>query len=93
MLRRGAATDLMGQVGDALAAPRSAYVHVQRSTWRLDVGGMGWLMQVLSVRGAKSVPVVCRVSFKHTAEADSTDTAFQGHTTPKFALPGARALK
>ena len=32
VLRRGAATDLMGQVGDALAAPRSAYVHVQRST-------------------------------------------------------------
>ena len=29
VLRRGAATDLMGQVGDALAAPRSAYVHVQ----------------------------------------------------------------
>ena len=32
VLRRGAATDLMEQVGDALAAPRSAYVHVQRST-------------------------------------------------------------
>ena len=30
--RGGAATDLMGQVGDALAAPRSAYVHVQRPT-------------------------------------------------------------
>ena len=30
--RGGAATDLMEQVGDALAAPRSAYVHVQRST-------------------------------------------------------------
>ena len=32
VLRRGAATVLMEQVGDALAAPRSAYVHVQRST-------------------------------------------------------------
>ena len=32
VLRRGAATDLMEQVGDALAAPRSAYVHVQRPT-------------------------------------------------------------
>ena len=33
VLRRGAATDLMEQVGDALfAAPRSAYVLVQRST-------------------------------------------------------------
>ena len=32
VLRRGAATGLMQQVGDALAAPRSAYVHVQRST-------------------------------------------------------------
>ena len=30
--------------------------------------------------------------FKHTAETDSTDTAFQGHPTPKFALPRARAL-
>ena len=29
---RRAATDLMEQVGDALTAPRSAYVHVQRST-------------------------------------------------------------
>ena len=33
VLRRGAATDLMEQVGDALAATRSAYVHVQRSAW------------------------------------------------------------
>ena len=32
VLRRGAATGLMEQVGDALAAPRSAYVHVQRPT-------------------------------------------------------------
>ena len=32
VLRRGAATDLMEQVGDALAAPRNTYVHVQRST-------------------------------------------------------------
>ena len=32
VLRRGAATDLMEQVGDALAAPRSAYVHVRRHT-------------------------------------------------------------
>ena len=32
VLRHGAATDLMDQVGDALAAPWSAYVHVQRST-------------------------------------------------------------
>ena len=32
VLRRGAGADLMEQVGDALAAPRSAYVHVQRST-------------------------------------------------------------
>ena len=32
VLRRRAATDLMEQVGDALAAPRSAYVHVQRPT-------------------------------------------------------------
>ena len=32
VLRRGAATDPMEQVGDALAAPRSAYVYVQRST-------------------------------------------------------------
>ena len=29
----------------------------------------------------------------HTAEADSNNTAFQGHPTPKFALPPARALK
>ena len=40
----------------------------------------------------KRVPKVRRVSFKDTAEADSTDTAFQGHATPNFALPGARAL-
>ena len=30
-MRRGAATDLMDQVGDALAAPRSAYAPGQRS--------------------------------------------------------------
>ena len=36
--------------------------------------------------------MVRRVSFKDTAEAESTDTAFQGHTTPNFALPPARAL-
>ena len=36
--------------------------------------------------------MVRRVSFEDTAEADSTDTAFQGHTIPNFALPGARAL-
>ena len=33
------------------------------------------------------------LSFKHTAETDSNNTAFQGQPTPKFALPGARALK
>jgi hypothetical protein len=32
VLRRGTATDLMEQVGDALAAPRKAHVHVQRPT-------------------------------------------------------------
>ena len=32
VLRRGAATDLMEQVDDALAAPQRAYVHVQRPT-------------------------------------------------------------
>ena len=32
VMRRGAATDLMEQVGDANAAPQSAYVHVQRPT-------------------------------------------------------------
>ena len=36
--------------------------------------------------------MVRRVSFKDTAETDSMDTAFQGHPTPNFALPGARAL-
>ena len=32
VLGRGAATDLMEQVGGALTAQRSAYVHVQRPT-------------------------------------------------------------
>ena len=41
----------------------------------------------------KRVPVVCRVSFKNKAEADSTDTAFQGHTTPKLLLYLLRAPK
>ena len=36
--------------------------------------------------------VVHRVSVKDTSETDSMDTAFQGHPTPNFALPGARAL-
>ena len=31
VLRRGAATDLMDKVGDALAAPRSAYAPGERS--------------------------------------------------------------
>ena len=33
MLRRGAATDLMEQVGDALAAPRVASVAGEKSMW------------------------------------------------------------
>ena len=33
MLRRGAATDLMGEVGDALAAPRVASVAGEKSMW------------------------------------------------------------
>ena len=41
VLRRGAATDLMEQVGDALAAPRSAYVHVQRSGRHTGAAGVG----------------------------------------------------
>ena len=46
---------------------------------------MGWLMQVLSVRGAQeSASGSSCVLRRHTAETDSTDTAFQGHTTPEF---------
>ena len=37
--------------------------------------------------------MVRRVPFKHTAKTDSNNTAFQGHPTPKFVLPAARALK
>ena len=54
---------------------------------------MGWLMQVLPVRGAQeSASGLSCVVQTHDGDGLDGHTAFQGHTTPKFALPGARAL-
>ena len=54
---------------------------------------MGWLMQVLSVRGAQRFMIQQpRASFKLKVETDSNNTAFQGRPRLKPALPGARAL-
>ena len=53
---------------------------------------MGWLMQVLSVRGAQRFMVQPRASFRLKVETDSNNTAFQARPRLKPALPGARAL-
>ena len=53
MLRRGAATGIMEQVGDALAAPRVASVAGERSPcWWIEKG-VRTKIQVSQVRGAK----------------------------------------
>ena len=51
MMRRGAATDLMEQVGDALAAPRVASVAGEKSMWWSPEKGVRTKMQVSQVRG------------------------------------------
>ena len=51
MLRRGAATDLMEQVGGALAAPRVASVAGEKPTWWLPEKGVRTKIQVSQVRG------------------------------------------
>ena len=51
MLRRGAATDLMEQVGDALAAPRVASVAGEKSMWWSPAKHVRTKMQVSQVRG------------------------------------------
>ena len=52
-MRRGAATDLMEQVGDALAAPRGASVADERPPcWWIEKG-MRTKTQGSQVRGAK----------------------------------------
>ena len=51
MMRRGAATDLMEQVGDALAAPRVASVAGEKSMWWSPEEGVRTKMQVSQVRG------------------------------------------
>ena len=53
MLRRGAATDFMEQVGDALAAPRVASVACERSPCWWTEKDVRTKMQVSQVRGAK----------------------------------------
>ena len=53
---------------------------------------MGWLMQVLSVRGRRSSLRVHRAPFRLEAETDVTDTAFQRRSMYFSALPPARAL-
>ena len=53
MLRRGAATDLMEQVGDALAAPRVASVAGEKSMWWSPEKHVRTKMQVTPVRNAK----------------------------------------
>ena len=53
-MRRGAATDLMEQVGDALAAPRVAPVADERPPcWWIEKGVRTKKKQVSQVRGAK----------------------------------------
>ena len=50
-MRRGAATDLMEQVGDALAAPRVASVAGEKSMWWSPEKHVRTKMQVSQVRG------------------------------------------
>ena len=53
---------------------------------------MGWLMQVLSVRGRRYSLRVHRAPFKREAETtDVTDTAFKRRSMYFSALPPARA--
>ena len=52
-MRRGAATDLMEQVGDALAAPRVASVAGEKSMWWSPEKDVRTKMQVSQVRNAK----------------------------------------
>ena len=54
---------------------------------------MGWLMQVLSVRGGRRSSLrVHRAPFRLEAETDVTDTAFKRRSMYFSALPPARAL-
>ena len=54
---------------------------------------MGWLMQVLSVRGAQKSASGSSSVLQTTRRRRTRRTPhFNGRTTPNFALPGARAL-
>ena len=60
MLRRGAATDLMEQAGDALAAPRVAFVAGEKSMWwSPEKGARTKKKQVSQVRVAKQEVPKC----------------------------------
>ena len=60
LLRRGAATDLMEQVGDALAAPRVALMLGEKAMWWSPEKGVRTKkMQVSLVRGAKQDAPKC----------------------------------
>ena len=85
MLRRGAATDLMEQVGDALAAPRVASVADERPPcWWIEKG----------VRTKKSRSVRSGVRNRKYQSVASPDDSAPDHTRPEGVdLVGSHTLE
>ena len=71
---RGAATDLMEQVGDALAAPRVASVAGEKSMWRSPEKGVRTKKKASQVRSKKSSESRCDLPLYGSAP---------DHTRPK----------
>ena len=77
MSRRGAATDLMEQVGDALAAPRVASVAGEKSMWWSPEKDVRTKMQVSQVRGEEERGLV-----QHTTPTSRAGRGASGGCDP-----------